>query len=132
MDEGSTWNNTQGQSLTHSSDVTHDGPLREPRRPLPSPGRLPRHPHRGISEDSWADGQDGWIACVWSIDDHGYTCCIWTCTDGWTMDWTLTSAHCAKCFEAEHTGMWTMDNDLLGKMLHHFSSNLSILLFILA
>ena len=37
------------QPLTYSSDVTLDGPLREPRRLSPSPGRLPLLRHRGIA-----------------------------------------------------------------------------------
>jgi hypothetical protein len=37
------------QPLINSSDVTLDGPLREPRRLSPSPGRLPLLRHRGIA-----------------------------------------------------------------------------------
>jgi hypothetical protein len=41
--------NIHEQPLTNSSDVTLDGPLREPRRLSPSPGRLPLLRHRGIA-----------------------------------------------------------------------------------
>jgi len=49
MMDGQTRRITHEQPLTNSSDVTLDGPLREPRRLLPSPGRLPLLRHRGIA-----------------------------------------------------------------------------------